>query len=135
MFSKNINLFYFYKTRVFTEDIKKKTHATTQFESQENAFKNRKYVFVSHGDFNHPTGKAMCRKYIFLFENLWGNLWFISQFLNYSRDEKRNLRFPCIQWERERNFVPVSTVYKGNANFVFRPWIIHVSIINYVPHF
>ncbi len=38
------------------------------------------------------------------------------------RDEKRNLRFPCIQWKRERNFVPVSTVYKGNANFVFRPW-------------
>jgi hypothetical protein len=21
------------------------------------------------------------------------------------RDEKRNLRFPCIQWKRERNFV------------------------------
>jgi hypothetical protein len=37
------------------------------------------------------------------------------------RDEKRNLRFPCIQWKREQNFVPVSTVYKGNANFVFRP--------------
>ncbi len=39
------------------------------------------------------------------------------------RDEKRNLRFPCIQWKRKRNFVPVSTVYKGNANFVFRPWV------------
>jgi hypothetical protein len=25
------------------------------------------------------------------------------------RDEKRNLRFPCIQWKREQNFV-------------FRPW-------------
>jgi hypothetical protein len=40
-----------------------------------------------------------------------------------SRDEKRNLRFPCIQWKRKRNFVPISTVYKGNANFVFRPWL------------
>jgi hypothetical protein len=39
-----------------------------------------------------------------------------------TRDEKRNLRFPCIQWKREQNFVPVSTVYKGNANFVFHPW-------------
>ncbi len=38
------------------------------------------------------------------------------------RDEKRNLRFPCIQWKRKRNFVFVSTVYKGNANFVSRPW-------------
>ncbi len=40
------------------------------------------------------------------------------------RDEKRNLRFPCIQWERKRNFVYVPTVYKGNANFVFRPWLL-----------
>jgi hypothetical protein len=39
------------------------------------------------------------------------------------RDEKQNLRFPCIQWKRKRNFVSISTVYKGNANFVFRPWI------------
>ncbi len=39
-----------------------------------------------------------------------------------SRDEKRNLRFPCIQWKRKQNFVYVHTVYKGNAHFVFRPW-------------
>jgi hypothetical protein len=41
------------------------------------------------------------------------------------RDEKRNLRFPCVQWKRKRNFVSVSTVYKGNANFVFRPCHCH----------
>jgi hypothetical protein len=38
------------------------------------------------------------------------------------RDEKQNLRFPCIQWERNEIFFFVPTVYKGNANFVFRPW-------------
>jgi hypothetical protein len=38
------------------------------------------------------------------------------------RDEKQNLRFPCIQWERNEKFFFVPTVYKGNANFVFRPW-------------
>jgi hypothetical protein len=25
------------------------------------------------------------------------------------------LRFPCIQWEREKKFLSVPTVYKGNA--------------------
>ncbi len=44
-----------------------------------------------------------------------------------NRDEKRNLRFPCIQWKREQNFVYVPTVYKGNANFVFRPWVRNVK--------
>ncbi len=42
-----------------------------------------------------------------------------------SRDEKQNLRFPCIQWERNEIFFFVPTVYKGNANFVFRPWKNH----------
>jgi hypothetical protein len=46
----------------------------------------------------------------------------LSEHIVFNRDEKRNLRFPCIQWKRKRNFVPVSTVYKGNANFVSRPW-------------
>jgi hypothetical protein len=48
-------------------------------------------------------------------------IFFFINFFWKTRDEKRNLRFPCIQWKREQNFVPVSTVYKGNANFVFRP--------------
>jgi hypothetical protein len=69
MVAKNINLIYFYEPRVLTEAIKK-THATTQLRSQEIAFKNRKHAFVNHGDFEHPTGKALCRKYIFLFENV-----------------------------------------------------------------
>ncbi len=50
------------------------------------------------------------------------------------RDEKRNLRFPCIQWKRKRNFVPVSTVYKGNANFVFRPWKIYNQYLEVSKH-
>jgi hypothetical protein len=45
------------------------------------------------------------------------------------RDEKRNLRFPCIQWKRKRNFVPVSTVYKGNANFVSRPCLLVIKFM------
>ncbi len=51
--------------------------------------------------------------------------------LKNSRDEKRNLRFPCVQWKRKRNFVSVSTVYKGNANFVFRPWKIVTKTLNF----
>jgi hypothetical protein len=57
---------------------------------------------------------------------------FEGNWLIYCRDEKRNLRFPCIQWKRERNFVPVSTVYKGNANFGFSTLIYWEIIVDFL---
>ncbi len=64
-------------------------------------------------------------KFLFVKISYWAKFYgakFRNWKLKKTRDEKRNLRFPCIQWKRKRNFVPVSTVYKGNANFVSRPW-------------
>jgi hypothetical protein len=58
-------------------------------------------------------------RFRFLF--LIGNWYVCELFITMFRDEKRNLRFPCIQWERNEIFFFVPTVYKGNANFVFRP--------------
>jgi hypothetical protein len=39
-----------------------------------------------------------------------------------SRDEKPKFAFPLYTVETGTKSVSVSTVYKGNANFVFRPW-------------